>query len=230
VSETITSVRVHDRETRSTHELGPEDCGFSYRSSVFKRTPNRWVVLAVTYALDRQPQSRPVRYAELARELGIEVGEAAPLREVREAVLAIVGEEPLREQLLATAAAEGVQARGVLAGRRADARAVLGAADVALLSSRWEGLPLVALEAAAAGIPLVATSVRGLRELLTHDEEALLVPYGDAAALGEALRRAINDTELRDRLRSRGLALAKRYGDEAMVERHLELYSRLAHA
>ena len=87
VSETITSVRVHDRETRSTHELAPEECGFSYRSSVFKRTPNRWVVLAVTYALDRQPQSRPVRYPELARELGVEPGRTAPLREVREAVL-----------------------------------------------------------------------------------------------------------------------------------------------
>jgi UDP-N-acetylmuramate dehydrogenase len=87
VSETITSVRVYDRRTERIEELAPEQCGFSYRSSVFKRNPGRWVVLNVTYALDRQPHSRPIRYAELARELAIETGDTAPLREVREAVL-----------------------------------------------------------------------------------------------------------------------------------------------
>jgi UDP-N-acetylmuramate dehydrogenase len=87
VSETITSVRAYDRQTQQTDELTPGECGFTYRSSVFKRTPNRWVVLAVTYELDRQPHSRPVRYAELARELGIAEGDTAPLAQVREAVL-----------------------------------------------------------------------------------------------------------------------------------------------
>jgi UDP-N-acetylmuramate dehydrogenase len=87
VSETITAVRAHDRQTHATETLAPEDCGFSYRSSVFKRNPGRWVVLAVTYALDAQPESRPIRYAELARELGVEIGETAPLADVRAAVL-----------------------------------------------------------------------------------------------------------------------------------------------
>jgi UDP-N-acetylmuramate dehydrogenase len=87
VSETITRVRVYDRRTGQTRDLAPEECEFSYRSSVFKRNPGHWVVLAVTYALDRQPQSRPIRYAELARELGVEIGATAPLRDVREAVL-----------------------------------------------------------------------------------------------------------------------------------------------
>jgi UDP-N-acetylmuramate dehydrogenase len=67
--------------------MAPEECGFSYRSSVFKRVPNRWVVLAVTYALGRQPDSKPIRYPELARELNVETGETAPLHEVRDAVL-----------------------------------------------------------------------------------------------------------------------------------------------
>jgi UDP-N-acetylmuramate dehydrogenase len=87
VSETITRVRAYDRRTGQTRDLAPEDCEFSYRSSAFKRNPGHWVVLAVTYALDRQPQSRPIRYAELARELGVEIGATAPLRDVREAVL-----------------------------------------------------------------------------------------------------------------------------------------------
>jgi UDP-N-acetylmuramate dehydrogenase len=87
VSEVITRVRVYDRHAEATEDLAPEDCGFSYRSSVFKRTPGRWVVLAVDFALDEQPESKPIRYPELAGELGIEVNETAPLRDVREAVL-----------------------------------------------------------------------------------------------------------------------------------------------
>jgi UDP-N-acetylmuramate dehydrogenase len=87
VSETITSVRAYDRQKGATEALSPEECGFTYRSSVFKRTPGRWVVLAVTYELAEQPHSGPIRYPELARELGVSPGEAAPLEEVREAVL-----------------------------------------------------------------------------------------------------------------------------------------------
>ncbi len=89
MSETIVSVRVFDRSTGALEELPAGACEFTYRSSVFKRTPSRWVVLAVTFALDRQPQSRPVRYAELARALGVELGATAPLADVREAVLAL---------------------------------------------------------------------------------------------------------------------------------------------
>jgi UDP-N-acetylmuramate dehydrogenase len=87
VAETIAGVRVLDRRTGTIEELGPEECAFSYRSSVFKRTPGRWVVLAVTFALDRDELSRPVRYAELARALGVEPGDRAPLGDVRAAVL-----------------------------------------------------------------------------------------------------------------------------------------------
>jgi UDP-N-acetylmuramate dehydrogenase len=87
VSEVITAVRVYDRRRETVEELGPEQCGFSYRSSVFKRTPGRWIVLAVGFELHEQPESRPIRYPELARALSVEVGETAALRDVREAVL-----------------------------------------------------------------------------------------------------------------------------------------------
>ena len=65
------------------------DCGFGYRTSRFKRDPDRYVVLAVTFQLRLGDLSAPVRYAELARTLGVEVGARAPLTEVREAVLAL---------------------------------------------------------------------------------------------------------------------------------------------
>jgi UDP-N-acetylmuramate dehydrogenase len=89
VAETVVEVRAYDRLERRVERLGPEDCGFAYRSSIFKRTPGRWVVLAVTFALEPGALSQPVRYAELARTLGVEQGERAPLAEVREAVVAL---------------------------------------------------------------------------------------------------------------------------------------------
>jgi UDP-N-acetylmuramate dehydrogenase len=89
VSETVVSVRVLDRPSGAVEELAPEACRFSYRSSAFKREPGRWVVLAVTFALDPSPLSAPIRYAELARALGVEIGERAPLADVRDAVLAL---------------------------------------------------------------------------------------------------------------------------------------------
>ncbi|HEV2820405.1 MAG TPA: UDP-N-acetylmuramate dehydrogenase, partial [Solirubrobacteraceae bacterium] len=89
VSETIASVRVLDRETDRVEDLAPQACGFSYRSSIFKRTPGRWVVLSVTFALEVSSHSRPIRYPELAGALGVEPGATAPLHDVRAAVLAL---------------------------------------------------------------------------------------------------------------------------------------------
>lgn len=90
VSSTIAAVRVLDRERGAVLELGPEDCGFGYRTSRFRRR-DRHVVLATTFALApaAAPGSEPIRYAELARALDVEPGGRAPLADVREAVLAL---------------------------------------------------------------------------------------------------------------------------------------------
>jgi UDP-N-acetylmuramate dehydrogenase len=89
VAQTITSVRVYDRAEKSHRELTPADCGFGYRDSRLKREPGRLVVLDVTFQLHPGSRSRPVGYAELARRLGVEIGDTAPLADVREAVLAL---------------------------------------------------------------------------------------------------------------------------------------------
>ena len=87
VSQTVVSVRALDRRSQEVVELS--DLGFSYRHSRLKAEPERWVVLAVTFALSSSELSEPVRYAELARRLGVDIGERAPLGAVREAVLAL---------------------------------------------------------------------------------------------------------------------------------------------
>jgi UDP-N-acetylmuramate dehydrogenase len=89
VAQTITAVRIYDRAEKAERSLTPEECGFAYRDSRLKQEPGRYVVLDVTFALDESTVSRPVGYAELARRLGVEVGETASLAEVREAVLGL---------------------------------------------------------------------------------------------------------------------------------------------
>jgi len=89
VAEVITSVRVFDRQARQVQLIPNGSCHFAYRTSYFKQDPARYVVLGVTYRLARGSLSMPVKYAELAAELGVEMGERAGVGEVRSAVLKI---------------------------------------------------------------------------------------------------------------------------------------------
>ncbi|MGK5743043.1 UDP-N-acetylmuramate dehydrogenase [Micromonospora sp. URMC 103] len=86
VAETITGVEVYDRAEGTAGRVAAADCGFAYRSSIFKYS-DRWVVLSVDFRLTRSPLSGPVRYAELARALGVEVGDRVPLADARATVL-----------------------------------------------------------------------------------------------------------------------------------------------
>jgi glycosyltransferase involved in cell wall biosynthesis len=149
------------------------------------------------------------------------------IAEVPDAVLAIAGEGVLRDDLERLAAETGVADRVRFLGLRPDARALMGAADAVVMPSRWEGLPLSALEALASGTPLVATNVRGLSELVVDHENALLVPE-DSHALAAALRRVLDDPELAGRLAAAGKQVDGAGNDRRMVERFLELYERLA--
>ena len=89
VAEVITQVRAYDRQEDRILVIGNEDCAFAYRTSLFKSTGARYVVLDVTFRLAAQPLSLPVKYAELAGELGVPLGERPWAGEVRSAVLKI---------------------------------------------------------------------------------------------------------------------------------------------
>ncbi|MFC7496559.1 MULTISPECIES: UDP-N-acetylmuramate dehydrogenase [unclassified Nocardioides] len=96
VSQTVASVRVWDRTLRGIRTFAAADCRFGYRTSRFKRDRldpwgGRHVVLSVTYQLGQGDLGAPVAYAELARALGVELGQRAPLADVRRAVLALRG-------------------------------------------------------------------------------------------------------------------------------------------
>jgi len=89
VSQTIARVRTWDRTVGKHVTFAASDCGFGYRSSRFKEEPGRYVVVDVSFQLELGPLSAPIRYAELASALGIEVGQRAPLGRVRDAVFAL---------------------------------------------------------------------------------------------------------------------------------------------
>lgn len=89
VADTIARVRTWDRRTRAMRTFAAADCGFGYRDSLFKQTPGRYVVCSVSFQLPLGDRSAPVRYAELARTLGIEVGARASAADLRAAVLGL---------------------------------------------------------------------------------------------------------------------------------------------
>lgn len=89
VSQTIASVRTWDRHERAFRTFASADCGFGYRSSRFKAAPGRYVVVSVTFQLQLGDLSAPVRYADLAAELGVGLGERVDTTRLREAVLAV---------------------------------------------------------------------------------------------------------------------------------------------
>ena len=119
---------------------------------------------------------------------------------------------------------EGVE----LLGERGDVPALLARSDVFALSTLSEGMPISVLEAMAAGLPVVATAVGGIPEIVVDGETGLLVPPQDDQALAAALRRLLADRELRHRMGAAGRARAERLFDVARFRRdHLELYDRL---
>jgi UDP-N-acetylmuramate dehydrogenase len=88
VQSTIVRVRAFDRKTNAMVELSNGDCCFGYRSSIF-RGSDRWIITRVTFRLHRSDRSMPIRYAELARALGVKEGDRAPLDVVRDTVIAL---------------------------------------------------------------------------------------------------------------------------------------------
>lgn len=123
----------------------------------------------------------------------------------------IAGDGPLRGQLQRRVAADGLAVR--LLGHRDDVADLLSAADVAVMTSTWEARALVAQEALRAGIPLVATAVGGVPDLV--GDAALLVPAGDPGALASAVTRLLDTPALRTELSGAGRLRAAGFATEA---------------
>jgi glycosyltransferase involved in cell wall biosynthesis len=145
-------------------------------------------------------------------------------RAVPEARALVVGDGPRRAELEALAADRGLSGRVTFTGARRDARELIARADVLVFSSHWEGLSIAALEALAAGTPVVSTDVEGMRELLGGGA-GRLVPPADPGALAAAVADVLRSPELRAEMGAAGRDLvARRYAPAAMRDAYLELY------
>jgi glycosyltransferase involved in cell wall biosynthesis len=140
----------------------------------------------------------------------------------------IVGDGPLRSALAERARALGVADRVTFAGERHDVEAILRGAALFWLTSRWEGMPNVLLEAMASGVPPIATDVGGVRELVRSGVDGFVVAAGDAAGFVEHSRALLQDSALRRACRSAARARAEEFAVAAMAGALVRLYDRVA--
>jgi len=119
------------------------------------------------------------------------------LASVPEARLLLVGDGGYEDALRRQAVALGVGQRVVFAGRRTDVAAILNGSTLSCLPTRNEALPTALIEAAACGIPAVASAVTGVLEVVKDGETGLLVPYGDDERLASALVALLQDADRR---------------------------------
>lgn len=145
-----------------------------------------------------------------------------------EARLAMVGGGTLHQEVAARIRAAGLDDRVDLLGVRADAASLLVGADAYLSSSRWEGLPRTVLEAIAVEVPVVATDVGGIRDVIVPDQTGLLVPAGDPQALGDALARTLADPAAAAALAARARTGIAEFDERTMVDRTMDLYDHVA--
>jgi glycosyltransferase involved in cell wall biosynthesis len=138
-------------------------------------------------------------------------------RRVPEARFRMIGDGPLRPVVLEAVRAAGLEGAFDLPGERSDLEDCYRRAAVFWLTSDWEGLPNVVLEALASGLPVVATDVGGVRELVTSGREGFVVAPGDANAFVEASVRLLEDGEMRATLSSTARRRALEFSFEEMV-------------
>jgi glycosyltransferase involved in cell wall biosynthesis len=161
-------------------------------------------------------------------ELLISAFDKGPASDPR-ARLVLAGEGALRAQVQERVNKLGLTSRVHFIGLRTDVPDVLGAADVFVLSSDYEGNPLAVIEAMAAGLPIASTAVGGVPELLENGKEGFIVQPGRAEQLSDAMVTLLKDDKLRRAMGAAAAARAKEKFDvSAMIRAYEELYSEIS--
>ena len=142
--------------------------------------------------------------------------------------LIVTGDGELRDELRQRAESLGLSTRVHFTGIRRDVGNVLGAVDLFVMPSFWEGLPLALVHAMGAGLPVVASAVAGVPEVVRHGETGLLVQPGDVDGLANALARLVDDPAERSRLGCAARDYVRpRFGVDGFVGSTTALYDRL---
>ena len=144
-----------------------------------------------------------------------------------DSLLLIAGIGPEREEIEELCKTLGLQEHISFLGLRKDIPELMQAADAYVMSSRWEGMPIVLLEAAASGLPIVATDVGGNREVVQDGVTGLLVPAEDSWALGEQMLALMEKSpEDRQRMGEQGREYVQQhYTMDVVIDQWLSLYA-----
>jgi len=185
--------------TRQELGLGPDDVAVGTVTRLHDSKGNAFLVEAARDVIAARPRARFV----------------------------LVGEGPLEGALRAQAQALGLGDRFLFHGFHRDTAAVLSAFDLSVFPSLWEGTPLTAFEALAAGKPIVSTDADGLLDILEDGVTAWIVPKRDAAALGRAIVHAIDHPEERATKAAAARAAGRGYDIAAFVRKMERLYGIL---
>jgi len=184
---------------RATLDIGPETIAIGTVTRLMPSKGNEYLVAAVPEIVRRQPRAR----------------------------VFIVGEGELQAALEAQAQAMNLGPALTFVGFRRDVAEVLTALDVVVFPSLWEGTPLTAFEALAAGKPIVATDADGLLDILTPRHDALVVPKRDAAALAGGVVELIENPGLAAALSQQARQTGAKYDIATFVRKMEQLYEIL---
>jgi glycosyltransferase involved in cell wall biosynthesis len=213
-----------------------------YTSETDRRTDSRWslsthvVALGIELGRFAAPPRRPrtdapvignvARLAEQKGQRDLLAAAEIVLERYPRASFVVVGEGELRGELEELAAQPSLSGRVTLLGARNDVPALLAGLDVFAFPSRFEGLCLAVIEAQAAGVPVVATPVGGIRETVVDGVTGLLVPPREPAALAAGILRLLDDPAAAQRLAEEAQRRVRdRFSVERMVAETLALYA-----
>lgn len=140
----------------------------------------------------------------------------------------IVGEGRLRKKLEELADKLKIKEKVIFTGFRKDIKDILASLEILVLPSIREGQPIVALEAMASGLPIVATNFEGVNETIENGRTGMLVPVKDVKALAEAIVSVLDDSKKAERLVSQARAVvSKKFNIEDKIAQHQRLYEKL---
>lgn len=194
-----------------------ESLSSDYLRREFRFADDDYLVGMVAHLADHKGHKYLIRAAKILRE-------HAPRIKI-----IIVGEGPLRLELRKEARESKVEDLVFFLGFREDVPQILSSLDVFVLSSYLEGLGSSIMDAMACRLPVVATRTGGIPEVVIHRKTGLLVPPRNPSALAKAILMLYNDRELASRLKEEGYRVVhQRFSSEAMADRMVALYERLA--
>lgn len=148
------------------------------------------------------------------------------IKEIPEAHLLLAGDGELRPLLESLTSKMGLSSSVHFLGYRSDVPKLLATSNVVVLSSKHEGLPRCIMEAMAAEKPVVATNVRGNRDLVKDGVNGFLVPLGDPESLAKALIRLLVDRDLAQRMGTAGRKMIHEYSLDSVLQEMWDIYQR----